>query len=249
MDANKIAANWEELIGIIDVEFTGLRKTGLINLYTTMQDEMMMAPASGYEHFHNAFPGGYVDHVLRVIRAAVKVNELWYEMGSLAEKVTREELIFTALNHDLGKAGTVDQPYYIPNNSEWHRKNQGKLYEVNPEITNMTVPHRGLWLLNQFGISYSESEMIAILTHDGMYDDSNSYYLKPYGDKKQLRNNLPIILHQADMIASNIEYEIWKNNGSGIKPTVAKPSRQSKPELSSASDDAKDIFANLFGEK
>lgn len=247
MDENKIIANWEELMGIIDTEFTGLRKENLIKLYTTMQDEMMMAPASGIEHYHNACPGGYVDHVLRVIKAAVKINDMWNEMGSLAEKITREELMFTALNHDLGKAGTVDQPYYIPNKSEWHRKNQGKIYEINPEITNMEVPHRSLWLLNQFGIAYTESEMIAILTHDGMYNDSNSYYLKPYGDKKQLRNNLPIILHQADMMATKIEYETWKASGTGIKPTVPKKSK-AKPTLSTADDSAKDVFANLFGD-
>jgi len=248
MDENRIVSNWEELMCIIDVEFSGERKTNLIALYTKMQDEMMMAPASGFEHFHNAFPGGYVDHVLRVIKSAVKVNDMWNDMGSMAEKITREELMFTALNHDLGKVGTIDQPYYVPNKSEWHRKNQGKLYEVNPEITNMTVPHRGLWLLNQFGVTYSESEMIAIMVHDGMYDESNSYYLKPYGDKKQLRNNLPVILHQADMMASKIEYEMWKAKGTGIKPNVPKPSR-SKPELSTAGDDAKNVFASLFGDK
>ena len=109
MDENKIVANWEELMGIIDTEFTGERKTNLMSLYTKMQDEMMMAPASGFEHFHNAFPGGYVDHVLRVIKAAVKVNDMWNDMGSLAEKITREELMFTALNHDLGKVGTIEQ--------------------------------------------------------------------------------------------------------------------------------------------
>ena len=44
--------------------------------------------------------------------------------------VLKEELIFVALNHDIGKMGFPGEgnETYIPNDSEWHRKNLGKEY-------------------------------------------------------------------------------------------------------------------------
>ena len=47
---------------------------------------------------------------------------------------TKEELIFFALNHDIGKMGFPGEgnETYIPNDSEWHRKNMGRMYKVNP---------------------------------------------------------------------------------------------------------------------
>jgi hypothetical protein len=38
----------------------------------------MLMPAAHKKEYHNAFPGGYVEHVLRVIRCAIKTS---YIMG------------------------------------------------------------------------------------------------------------------------------------------------------------------------
>ena len=53
-------------------------------------------------------------------------------------------------------------------------------------------------------------------------DSANDSYLKPWGKEKALWNNLPIILHHADHMASRIEYEAWKS-GSKIKSAFTKP--------------------------
>ena len=42
-----------------------------------------------------------------------------------------EELLFAALHHDLGKLGTKEEMHYIPNDSDWHIKNQGAYYKIN----------------------------------------------------------------------------------------------------------------------
>ena len=175
----QIAQNWASLLQRIEDNFDGQRKDSLLRLYNDFAEKMMMAPASGIEHFHNCFIGGYVDHVLRVMSCAERLYSQWEEMGADMSNYTHEELMFCALNHDLGKVGDKDNDYYVPNPSEWHRKNQGKIYDPNPNIQHMTVPHRSIWLLSQYNIQFSQNEMIGILTHDGVYDSANDAYLKP----------------------------------------------------------------------
>lgn len=242
----QISDNWEQLISKISDNIQGDRKDNLLKLYTALQDRMMMAPASGIEHYHNCFIGGYVDHVLRVLDCTKQLYNLWKGMGADVSGYTQEELVFAALNHDLGKVGDLENDYYVPCPSEWHRKNQGKIYDINPVIQNMTVPHRSLWLLQQFGVKYSQNEMIGIMIHDGMYDEGNTSYLKSWDKHRKLKNNLPLVLHHADHMASQIEYERWNN---GLKPQPIKSKYTKKPELSNAKTDAQDLFKGLFGEK
>ena len=154
----QLLENWNDLIKIIDDNFEGERKEKLKTMYEGFQERMMYAPASSKEHFHNCFIGGYVEHVLRVVKCADQTYNLWKSMGSSMEGYTREELFFSALNHDLGKIGDMDGDAYIPNPSDWHRKNQGSLYIPNPDTPFSMVPDRGLFLLNQFGIKYSFNE-------------------------------------------------------------------------------------------
>jgi hypothetical protein len=38
-------------------------------------------PAAHKKEYHNAFPGGYVEHVNRVITCALHLHDLWASMG------------------------------------------------------------------------------------------------------------------------------------------------------------------------
>ena len=49
--------------------------------------------------------------------------------------------------------------------------------------------------------------MIAIQTHDGLYDPANEKYLKGWMPEQKPRTALPFILHQADMMSARIEFE------------------------------------------
>jgi hypothetical protein len=42
----------------------------------------MLMPAAHKKEYHNAFPGGYVEHVNRVITCALKQHDLWAQMGA-----------------------------------------------------------------------------------------------------------------------------------------------------------------------
>ena len=50
--------------------------------------------------------------------------------------------------------------------------------------------------------------MLAIQIHDGLYDDANTKYLKSFMPEQKPRTSLPFILHQADLMAARIEFEI-----------------------------------------
>ena len=69
LQASKIEENWESLIQLVEDNFEGERKEKLLEMYSHFKERMMFAPASSKEHFHNAFPGGYVEHVLNITNA------------------------------------------------------------------------------------------------------------------------------------------------------------------------------------
>ena len=69
-------------------------------MYDHFEERIIYTPASSVEHYHNAFPGGYIDHVLRVTRNALGIFEL-QELGIDMKGLTKESIIFS-LHHDLG---------------------------------------------------------------------------------------------------------------------------------------------------
>jgi hypothetical protein len=135
---------------------------------------------------------------------------------------TEEELVFSAINHDLGKLGRDGQPAYIPNDSEWHVKNQGAIYKPNTELAFIPIQDSSLFILQQAGLELTFNEWVAIKTHDGLYDDGNKAYLISSQNESKLRSSLPLILHQADILAARVEWEKeWIDKvGSPIKKEV-----------------------------
>jgi hypothetical protein len=207
----QLKTNYDTIIAIIEENISSPRKEKLIKFYDELSEHMMLAPASSLEHFHLAFTGGYCMHIKNVVDASLLVAKAFKHMGGTIN-FTKEELVFTALNHDLGKVGDGKVPYYIPCQSDWHRKNQGKMFDVNPEITNMSVTDRSLYLLQKGGIDVSENEWIGIKCSDGMYDSSNEYYLRQFSKEKQQKNNLVNIIHWADHMASRVEWDMGIND-------------------------------------
>ena len=243
LTAEQLQENFDKLIALIDAHITGERKDQLIKLYSDHAERIMMMPASSTDHHHNAFPGGYVDHVLRVVDCALSLVKVWQAQGADINYTT-EELVFAAINHDLGKIGDENSEQYLPNDSEWHRKNMGKMYKVNPEPAFMLVPDRGLFLLQQRGIKVSLNEWFGIRLHDGVYDEANrAYYFSNSKDSK-LRTNLPILLHHADHMASRIEFEKW--NKQETKQPVKQSKKSTTEPTQEQKEDLMDVFNGLF---
>ena len=207
LTAEQIKENWETLMNYIEGYVSSPRKEKLLEFYSKYEDRLILAPAAHKKEYHNAFPGGYVEHVNRVIRCALKQYELWKEEGAYTDTFTLEELVFSALNHDLGKMGDEEHDAYIPQTDNWRKEKLGEDYMFNQQVPFASVPDRGLFMLQSHGIQYTFNEMIAIQTHDGLYDPANEKYLKTFMPEQKPRTSLPFILHQADLMAARIEFE------------------------------------------
>ena len=243
LTAEQLLANWDEFIGYIDTYITGDRKDKLKKFYEDRQDRLLTMPASAVEHYHSAFPGGYIEHVNRVIRMSIDVTEMWSKHGSPLD-CTMEEIIFVAINHDLGKYGSDEEPYYVPNPSDWHRVNQGKIYEYGNDLSKMPVPDRSIFLLVNNDVKISENEYIGIQTHDGMYDEANKAYLITFGWTQKPKSSLCYIVHQADMMAARIEFEEWRDNYRDDAPP--KKTTKTKTVSKASNPISKGAFDDIF---
>jgi len=244
LTSEEIVENWGDLIDLIKNTFDGKRKEGLLKMYDYFEERMSIAPASGREHYHNAYAGGYVDHVLHVINCAKQIYKLWEDNGATIN-FTEEELVFAAMHHDLGKVGDLAEDYYKINDSEWHRKNQGLIYKHNPNLQYMTVTDRAMFLLQHFGISMSENEYIGLKLTDGLYEEGNKSYYIGWTPDRSLKTNIAYILHQADMMATHIEFDRWKR---GAYANEMKEKPKEKKAVSEQSKKANDLFKELFND-
>ena len=169
-----------------------------------------------------------------------KINKWLIDVTDVLKNV----LVFAALHHDLGKVGDLDNDYNIPQDSDWHRTNRGEIYKHNPDLQYMKVPDRGLWLLQHYGGKVTDKEYIGIKLTDGLYDEANTAYLKSYNPDFNLRSNMAYILHQADMMATHIEFDQWKR-GNKTSKDIAPKVPKTKDEAKKV-DNLKSKFDELF---
>ena len=256
LTADQIQGNWDTFISNIETHITGDRKQSLLDFYNKYQERVILMPAAHKKEYHNSFPGGYVEHVNRVVRCAIKQSQLWEDEGADMSTFTMEELVFSAINHDLGKMGDEDNESYIPQTDKWRRDKLGEDYTFNKKVPFSSVPDRGLFMLQSHGVIYTFNEMLAIQTHDGLYDAANEKYLKAYMPEQKPRTSLPFILHQADLMAARIEFErewLPKLNGNVETPKKnftldTKPKSQSQQQKalgSIKSEGLKNLLDNL----
>lgn len=248
--AEQLLENWEKFLGNIDNYIPGERGQALKAFYEKYAERFITLPASHKADYHNCFAGGYVEHVNRVVDAALRLHGVWKDFGA-EDSYTVEELVFAALNHDLGKFGDLEHESVFPNDNDWEIKNRGMLYKFNPDLTFMTVPDRGLWLLSQLGIQVSVNEMLGIKLHDGLYDEANKAYYISYYEERKLKTSLPYVLHQADLLAARVEYENRDKTPATPTKTKAQPRKEAikiKALSSVGSDSLKNVMSNFFND-
>jgi hypothetical protein len=101
LNEQQLLDNWNTFLGFIKSEIKGERGTKLLAFYEKYEERFILLPASHKPQYHNCFPGGYVEHVNRVVNASLDIFEVWTKYG-VKPVFTREEVVFSALNHDLG---------------------------------------------------------------------------------------------------------------------------------------------------
>lgn len=217
----KIYENWNMFLKNIETYISGDRKKILLDFYNKNDNRFVLMPCSTKKHFHSCFPGGYVEHVNRVLKLAFEFSDLWKSNGGYID-YSDEELAMVVINHDLGKFGDDKNEFYINQTSQWHKENRGELYTINPEVSLMHLTDRSFFILQELGIKLSYNEYIGIKNHDGLYDKANEFYYLTYSST--LPTNLPYVVSQADLAASKIEYDIYVRNTKGDSEKIKRPS-------------------------
>lgn len=173
-------------------EKLGDRSEAALAMIDHLGERLALCPASSRKEYHSAYPGGLVEHSLRVLSNALKLSK------TFGWDLPKESLIIACLFHDLGKVGDDENDLYLPQDSDWHRDKLGEMYKHNRDIQYMTVPDRGLWLCQHFGLKLSQEEFLSIKLNDGQYADENAPY-------KMKEPTLADVVHIADYISTKQE--------------------------------------------
>lgn len=197
MSVNKLQAVMDSFLALVkSIENEDVRN-GLDKLMDEMGERFFSAPASAKLDYHNCFPGGLVEHSLRVY------SNLEILRKNFSPDIPEDSVKLVALFHDVGKLGTRTDEYFLPQDNEWRRNTLGEMYTHNTEMEYFGSAMRSIRLLVEFGVPTTEAEFQAILIHDGQYTQEN----KPYAHKE---NILSLLIHQADMLATKTEKDKWK---------------------------------------
>ena len=208
----QLEENYNKFIAAVKSLFTGERLEKLLHMYSMEElgPNLMLQPASGNIGYHNAYDGGYIDHIMNVVNNSIRMMKLYEDVGGKID-FTRDELLFAAFHHDLGKLGKKGVLNYLPNKSEWHVKNQGKIYTNNPKLPFMDLTDRTFLTLSDYGLTHTSNEWFGIRLTDGMYDEANIKYLKTFNPDNTLRSNIQYILHWADHMSTCMERDTQNN--------------------------------------
>ena len=148
-----------------------LSDDNLNKLLDTLGERIVMCPASPREDQYGPYPGGMVEHSLRVTATMRKLN------SALEFGIPVQSVIKVGLLHDLGKVGSLDKDYFINQDSDWHREKLGQFYKYNEDLNKMSVSHRTLFLVQHFGITLTNDEWIAIQLAQGSHFEENRFYV------------------------------------------------------------------------
>lgn len=147
--------------------------------------DLISAPASTMLKLHNAFEGGLVDHTLRVMKHAYLINK-----NNLLDglKVSETSLFKIVLLHSIGKI-----KLYKPETSQWHRDNQGKMYNFNEDLVSMRVGERSAYYALSNGVELTEEEYAAITNFDKLDDSQSEWHNTTGGDLLKIAIKLAIM--------------------------------------------------------
>ena len=187
MNNDKVYEEIDRLLMSTEIE-------GIEGLCEYMNNELKFydAPCSGGNHL--AKPGGLAEHSLNVFKCAEKIARAL--LGTKGYNAIKNDIIITALLHDLGKCGDYGKPNYIPNILKSGKQSDTKPFQTNSDLLYIDHEIRSVKLCTMF-IDLTEQQEFAILYHNGLYGNFK-YVLQ--GKETPLY----MIIHWADMWASRV---------------------------------------------
>jgi putative nucleotidyltransferase with HDIG domain len=167
LSVNQLQSNWETYEKLC----TKAVKHGMGDLLESLGERLVMCPSSSKEDQYGAYPGGMIEHSLKVCATMRTLNK------SLGFNIPVESILKVGLLHDIGKLGDLNNDYFVEQDSSWHREKLGQFYKFNEKLNKMSVSHRSLWLLQHFNISLTNDEWIAIQLAQGSHFEENRFYV------------------------------------------------------------------------
>jgi hypothetical protein len=171
----EIEQNWKKFYSLC--EKLGDRTPSVLAMLDELDERLCLCPASAKKDYHGAFPGGLVDHSLRVLSNLVPLNKAYdWKLG-------RESMILGALFHDIGKIGLpgkgAENDFYLPQTDSWLLEKRGEVYKYNNDIDYLATPDRSVFIMQHYGVRLTPEEWLAIKLNDGfVYDPNKPYCLK-----------------------------------------------------------------------
>ena len=154
-------------------------------------------PASTSLNLYNCFPGGLLDHKIRVAKYAANINNKLLP-DSLKQELT--SIIKVSFLHGIGKVGIYEEQ-----DSKWHRENIGSYYKYkdNQEQAALRVGERSAYLAMKYGVKLEDFHYQAILNSSKNFNDDDQ--------AKYFSDTLTIVLRQAIELAILEEKWIFNN--------------------------------------
>jgi hypothetical protein len=166
MKIDQIEKNWETYEKLCN----RLCDESLNIFLSTCGERIAMCPASMKLDQYGCEPGGLVRHALDVASKMRILND------SMDFGLELDSILKVSLLHEIGKIGDLENDYFIPQESEWHREKLGQMFIYNPKVQKMSISHRTLFLLQHFGIKLTRDEWIAIQVSTGLHFEENRFY-------------------------------------------------------------------------
>ena len=148
------------------------------------------APAS--TKYHLNIPGGLIIHTSHVLKCLTDINKNMY-----SSFYSQETIFISAVFHDAHKCTDLfNNPQYIPEISEWHKKHMNRMYNWNEDQFALDSEMKSVLLCQKF-FDLTSHEIQAIMYHSGGFDDK---FKKIQGHVYPLT----VMLHMADLYASHV---------------------------------------------
>lgn len=120
-------------------------------------EDFFIAPASPSLDMYGCYPGGLVDHSMKVCKHTINVNNLLPE----PMRVDVKTIVRTVFLVPIGKT------FLFKLNENEYMQKKGKLYEYrDDEMVIMSVGERSAYYAMKYGVELSEEEYQAILNSD-----------------------------------------------------------------------------------
>jgi hypothetical protein len=159
--------------------------------------------AAGSSHNHQAWPGGYIDHVTDAMNIGLSVYELYQSMRPLP--FTASDVLLIVYLHDLEKPFkyTYDTDGNMQQDSRFPDKASGELFKRN--------------MIAQYGIVLNDMQDNALEFVEGIRDPK-------YQRSRRVMGELAVVCHIADLTSARL----WFNNPSSNDDPWSGAERQNR---------------------